>query len=48
MLKKKRITIAKNQSKEQIRKRAIELFNNNWRVSEICETLNCSKRWIYK
>ncbi len=38
----------KNQNKEQNRKKAIELYNNNWKVSEICSTLNCSRNWFYK
>jgi transposase len=37
-----------NQKEEQLRKRAIELFQKEWKVSEICKTLNCSKRWFYK
>lgn len=39
----------KNDStKEQLRTKAIELYNNNWEVTEICKTLNCSRRWFYK
>ena len=37
-----------NFTKEQLRTRAIELFNNKWDVSEICKSLNCSRRWFYK
>lgn len=37
-----------NFTKEQLRIRAIELYNQNWEVSEICKTLNCSRRWFYK
>lgn len=35
-------------TKEQLRIKAIELYNNKWKVSEICKTLNCSRRWFYK
>jgi hypothetical protein len=35
-------------SKEQLRTRAIELYNNKWKVSEICKSLKCSRRWFYK
>lgn len=38
----------KNNPNEQKRKRAIELFNKKYSVSEICKTLNCSRRWFYK
>lgn len=37
-----------NYSKEQLRIRAIELYNSKWNVTEICRTLNCSRRWFYK
>lgn len=37
-----------NFTKEQLRIKAIELFNNKWNISEICKTLNCSRRWFYK
>lgn len=35
-------------SKEQLRKRAIELYNNSINITEICKILNCSRRWFYK
>lgn len=35
-------------TKEQLRIKAIELYSNKWKVSEICKTLNCSRRWFYK
>lgn len=34
--------------KEQIRIRAIELYNSNWKVNEICKTLNRKRSWFYK
>lgn len=37
-----------NQTKERLRIKAIELFNNKWDVTSICKTLNCSRRWFYK
>jgi putative transposase len=37
-----------NLTKEQLRLRAIELFNNKLNISEICRSLNCSRRWFYK
>ncbi len=35
-------------TKEQLRIKAVELYNNKWKVSAICKTLNCSRRWFYK
>jgi hypothetical protein len=35
-------------TKEQLRAKAIELYNYKWEVSEICKSLNCSRRWFYK
>ncbi len=35
-------------SNEQLRKRAIELYNNTINITEICKILNCSRRWFYK
>jgi putative transposase len=37
-----------NFTKEQLRTRALELYNSNWSVTEICKTLNCSRKWFYK
>lgn len=37
-----------NYTKEQLRARAIELYNSQWNISEICKVLNCSRRWFYK
>jgi len=34
--------------REQLRKRAIELYKNKWKTSEICSTLGCTKSWFYK
>lgn len=34
--------------KEQLRKRAMELYNSSWNITEICKTLNCSRKWFYK
>ena len=38
----------KNLDKEQIRIKAIELYKKNWKISDICSTLNCSRNWFYK
>ncbi len=35
-------------NKEQLRIRAIELYNQKWNVTDICKTLNCSRTWFYK
>jgi len=37
-----------NLTTEQLRIRAIDLFNDKLNVSEICRSLNCSRRWFYK
>jgi len=33
---------------EQLRIKALELYNKNWEVAEICSALNCSKSWFHK
>jgi transposase-like protein len=33
---------------EQLRIRAIELYNKKWKVTDICSELNCSRPWFYK
>jgi hypothetical protein len=33
-------------SKEELRIRAMELFKNNWSVTQICKTLDCSRNWF--
>jgi transposase InsO family protein len=35
-------------TQEQLRIRAIELFNKKWKVTDICSNLNCSRAWFYK
>jgi putative transposase len=35
-------------SKEELRLRAMDLYNNNWSVTRICKTLDCSRNWFYK
>lgn len=35
-------------TKEQLRIKAIELRNNKWKVTEICNALDCSRKWFYK
>lgn len=35
-------------SKEELRQKAIELYKNNWKISEICSTLGYSRTWFYK
>jgi len=37
-----------NQAEEELRRKAIELYEQNWKVREICSTLGCSKSWFYK
>lgn len=37
-----------NFTKEQLRVKAIELYNADWKVTDICNFLNCSRRWFYK
>lgn len=40
--------IEKSKQNQELRKRAIELFKSNWKVTDICRTLNCSRKWFYK
>ncbi|MCL0080286.1 helix-turn-helix domain-containing protein, partial [Dehalococcoidia bacterium] len=35
-------------SEEELRRRAMELYDRNWEVSEICAALGCSRSWFYK
>ena len=35
-------------SEEELRRRAMELYDRNWKVSEICAALGCSRSWFYK
>ncbi len=35
-------------SQEDLRQKAIDLYNQNWKVSEICSMLGCSRSWFYK
>jgi transposase len=35
-------------TKEQRRIKAIELYKNNWKISNICTFLKCSRNWLYK
>lgn len=35
-------------TKEELRIRAMELYKNNWSVTQICKTLDCSRNWFYK
>ncbi len=37
-----------NLNHEQLRMRAIELYKKNWKVTDICTTLNRSRNWFYK
>ena len=37
-----------NITPEQLRIKALELYNRDWKISEICSTLNCSRNWFYK
>ncbi len=37
-----------NITQEQLRIRAIELYNKKWKVTDICSNLNCSRPWFYK
>ena len=34
--------------KEQLRIKAIELYNSSWKIPDICSTLNCTRSWFYK
>jgi len=38
----------KSLNKEQLRIRAIDLFNSNWKIADICSTLKCTRSWFYK
>ena len=40
--------VEKSKQNQELRKRAIELFKSNWKVTDICRTLNCSRKWFYK
>lgn len=35
-------------TEEQLRIKAMKLYENHWKVSEICSTLECSRTWFYK
>jgi hypothetical protein len=35
-------------SEEDQRRKAIELYKLNWKVSDICSALGCSRSWFYK
>ncbi len=35
-------------SEEELRRKAIELYGQGWRISEICSALGCSRSWFYK
>jgi putative transposase len=37
-----------NSNNEIIRIKAIDLYNNNWKVTNICKTLHCTRPWFYK
>lgn len=37
-----------NYTSEELRKKAIELYRQQWNITEICRTLKCSRRWFYK
>lgn len=37
-----------NNTQEQLRIRAIELYNKKWKITDICSSLNCSRPWFYK
>ena len=39
---------ANSLNNEQLRKKAIELYNNKWKTTDICVALNCSKSWFHK
>ena len=36
------------QTKEQLRRKAIELYRQNWKIKDICTVLDCSRSWLYK
>ena len=35
-------------AKEQLRRKAIELHSQNWKIKDICSALDCSRSWLYK
>ena len=37
-----------NLSEEDLRCKAIELYEQKWKVSDICSNLGCSRSWFYK
>ena len=37
-----------NQADEELRRKSIELYEQNWKPREICSTLGCSRSWFYK
>lgn len=37
-----------DKKKELFRKRAIELYSQNWKITDICSLLNCKRSWFYK
>jgi transposase-like protein len=37
-----------NVSKEDLRCKAIELYEQKWKVSDICSNPGCSRSWFYK
>jgi len=36
-----------NLSEEELQGKSLELYEQNWKVSEICSSLHCSKSWFY-
>lgn len=37
-----------NLTEEQLRCKAVELYEQNWEVGDICSALGCSRSWFYK
>ena len=37
-----------NLTDEELRRKAIELYEQNWQPSDIISSLGCSKTWFYK
>jgi len=37
-----------NLTEEQLRCKAVELYEQNWKVADICSALGCSRSWFYK
>lgn len=37
-----------DKKQELLRKRAIELYLQNWKIADICSLLNCKRSWFYK